>query len=280
VTPLRKLLDLARSGRLYPSVILHGGDRTARIEAAWELARTLLCDQPEGDRPCGHCRQCSRIGSEENLFHPDVQALGRDLKTSTSVAAARELLAMVHLAPFEARGQVFILLEAEALSPEAGDTLLKVIEEPPVRAPRNFFLLTPSPQDLLPTLRSRSWSVYLGPAARLPEVEVERLASFAAEALRSWAASGAGIHLLELARQLVAASGAEWKDPRAGRPWSLAAAALSRAAAGLDQVGLRRATLALASDLLEAQPLRLRGIPAERIVEGLVSRRLAGAALV
>jgi hypothetical protein len=274
VKVLDHLQRLAVAGKLYPSVILHGASREERIEAAYRLARALLCEVPE-HAPCGVCRHCRRIAPGDELFHPDVHALGRDLKTSTSVAAARELVAAVQLAPFEARGQVFILLEAEALSAEAADSLLKVLEEPPVRAPRHFLLLTPSPRDLLPTLRSRSWSLYLGPAERLAPAEVERLGGVVAEALLAWARSGAGVHLLEVARRLVAAGGEDWKDPRAGKPFAVAAAGLARAAALIDEPELRRRALGGAADLLEAAPLRLRGISAERIVEGVIARRMA-----
>lgn len=269
---IERLTALAAQGRLYPSVILHGASRETRIAAAYEIARALLCEA-EGERPCGLCRHCRRISPDDETFHPDLHTLGRDLKTSTSVAAARELVSAVQLAPFEARGQVFVLLEAEALSAEAADSLLKVLEEPPSRAPRNFLLLAPSPRELLATLRSRSWAIYLGPAERLDEDEVERLGALVAEALVRFAASGAGLHLLEIARRLHGAGGESWKDPRAGRPWALAASGLARAATRVEDVRVRRQALACAAELLEAAPLRLRGISAERILEGLVSRR-------
>jgi hypothetical protein len=57
--------------------------------------------------------------------------------------------------------------------------------------------------------------------------------------------------------------------------WALAAAAVLRSLElEEDPAGGRRARLALAEALLEAPPLRLRGIAAERILEGLVARHL------
>ena len=72
-----------------------------------------------------------------------------------------------------------------------------------------------------------------------------------------------------------------FEDPRAQAPWLFAAAAVRRAAVGTDAAAppapaLARRMLALAEELLTASPLRLRGIPPERILEGLVSRHLAG----
>jgi len=289
VTPAAAIA-LARRARLYPSIILHGGDDGARRTAALEISRTLLCAAEPEERPCGACRHCRRLaippsageGAADAPFHPDFQAIERDLKTSTSVDSVRGLLRTAQVSPFEARGQVFVVAAAETLSGEAADALLKALEEPGMGAPRHFLLLAPSQFDLLPTLRSRSLAVYLGPAARLDDEEVGEIAAELAACLAAWERSGAAVLLLAAADALAAAGrgGDGWRDPRAGRPWSLAAAAVARVAAGAGDepppAALRRRLLALAAALLEAAPLRLRGIPVERILEGLVFRHLAG----
>lgn len=140
-----RTLDLARAGRLYPAVILHGGTEEGRRAAAIELARALLCERERADdRPCGACRHCRRVvwpGEGEERFHPDFLVLGRDLKTSTSAEATRGWLKTAQVASFEARGQVFAVAEADSLSAEAGDSLLKAIEEPGLGNPRHFLLL-------------------------------------------------------------------------------------------------------------------------------------------
>jgi hypothetical protein len=270
-------LAAARRGRLYPSVILHGRDAEARQQAALLLARTLLCELPSPEaRPCGVCRHCRRIvWPGETLFHPDFQVLERDLKTSTSVDATREMLRTAQVSPFEARGQVFVIAAAETLSGEAANALLKSLEEPHLSAPRHFFLLAPASMDLLPTLRSRSLAVFLGPAEAVDPAKVEPLAQAFAAAAGRLAASGAAIYLLTAAEALAAAGG--WEDPRAGRPWAMAAAAVLRSLE-VDPAAppaARRARLALAEALLGGPAMRLRGVNAERILEGLVARYLA-----
>lgn len=279
---LASATEAARRGHLYPAVILHGGGEQERRQAALELARTLLCEVSPERRPCGDCRHCRRIvwpGAGEEHFHPDFQVLERDLKTSTSVEAARELLKTAQVSPFEARGQVFAVANAETLSGEAANALLKVLEEPQPGAPRNFFLLAPSQFDLLPTLRSRSLAVFLGTAAAVDTERAAELGAAFAGAATAWAQSRSAAHLLAAAAALAEAGRTKdeelsWKNPRATRSWSLAAAAVL-AAVGDVPPPLRRRLLALAEALLDALPLRLRGIPAERILEGLVSRHLA-----
>jgi len=270
--------DAARQGRLYPSVILHGRDAAARREAAVALARILLCEAPSpADRPCGVCRHCRRIGwpGDAAPFHPDFQVLERDLKTATSVEATRELLRTAQVSPFEARGQVFVIASAETLSGEAANALLKNLEEPHTSAPRHFLLLAPSALDLLPTLRSRSLAVFLGPAEPVDGASVEPLARAFAAAASAWVRTGAAIYLLAAAGALPGAGG--WEDPRAARPWATAAAAVVRSLE-LDsetEPAVRRGRLALAEALLGGPALRLRAVPAERILEGLVARHLA-----
>lgn len=274
---LEAALDVARQGRLYPSVILHGRGPAARQEAALTLARALLCEAAPEARPCGICRHCRRIvwpAGESEAFHPDFQVLERDLKTSTSVDATREMLRTAQVSPFEARGQVFVVAAAETLSGEAANALLKNLEEPHTSAPRNFFLLAPSRLDLLPTLRSRSLAVFLGAAETAEEADVEPVARAFAGALSGWFSTGSAIHLLAAAEALGRAGG--WEDPRASRPWAVAAAAVLRSLQGVEEgAPSRRALLALAEDLLGAPLLRLRGVGAERILEGLVARHLA-----
>lgn len=266
-------------------MILHGGTAGEREGAAIELARRLLCERAPDERPCGVCRHCVRIvagggSGDEEAFHPDFAWLLRDLKTSTSAEATRDFLRAAQLTPFEARGQVFVVAEADTLTAEASDSLLKAIEEPGLKAPRHFLFLAPSRIDLPPTLRSRSLSVFLGSIGRPDGAEI----GTAARELRTTAAraaaarSGEGALLrLDIAHRLAAAG--DFDDPRAAAPWTHAAAIVLEAAAPADgeelPAGLARRLLELAEALGTAAPLRLRGIPAERILEGLVARHLA-----
>jgi hypothetical protein len=339
---LAAAVEAARQGQLYPGVILHGGDADARQRAAVELARALLCEAPPAQRPCGACRHCRRIvwpaaagGAQEAPFHPDFQVLERDLKISTSVDATRALMRGAQVSPFEARGQVFVIASAESLGGEAANALLKSLEEPHVSAPRHFLLLAPSRLDLLPTLRSRSLAVFLGPAVAADPERVEAVARAFAAAADAYARTGAAVYLLRAAEALAAAGGSSaggggsggsggagrgravagesggWDDPRAARPWALAAAAVLRslpapAAAGPSGRAVsadvavapadapaassggvagawprapralqRAGRLALAEALLTGSDMRLRGISPERILEGLVARHLA-----
>lgn len=271
-------LELARRGRLYPGVILHGATAEERQRRAVELTRALLCSAESVARPCGACEHCRRIAWPEtdgSSFHPDFQILTRDLRTTTSAEATKRFLKQAYSAPFEARGQVFVVAEAETLSGEAADSLLKLLEEPPERTPRHFLLLAATQLDLLPTLRSRSLSLFLGASEQLDPAQTEKIAERFAAAIQAHRGNAAAVHLLSAAEALASATG--WEDPRARRPWAAAAAAVMQCTRdqGLEQ-GLRIRLLTLAEDLMNAPRLRLRGITHQRILDGLVSKHLAG----
>jgi DNA polymerase-3 subunit delta' len=292
---LAPALELARAARLYPSVIVHGGAEGDRRSAAARLGATLLCDAESAQRPCGRCRHCTRIGvpggapagargeNEEERFHPDFAWLDRDLKTSTSAESTRDLIRGARLAPFEARGQVFVIADGASLSAEASDALLKAIEEPGLQAPRHFFLLAGSRLDLAATLRSRSLSVYLGAGERPAAASVAEAARRVRAALAGAAAAPGAAALLgfEIAGALVEGKDC-FEDPRAASPWRFAASVAREAALPADDPepaldgALRRRLLDLAAALLSAGALRLRGIAGERILEGLVNEHLVG----
>lgn len=276
--PPDPLLLLARAQRLYPAVILSGGSAEARQEAALRLARALLCAAPPKERPCDRCRHCSRIAwpGEEAPFHPDFRVLLRDRRTVTSTESARALIEEWQRHPFEARGQVFVVAEADTLAPEASDALLKALEEPGTQAPRTFLLLAPAAGELPATLRSRCLRFFLGNPP-LPEERISALVEKLCDVLERYFRGEGSVYLLAASQLLVDA--ADFADPQDARPFLLVARAVLEVALRFEgDPARRRALLELANDLLEAPAWRLRGISPERILSGLVSQRLAGLA--
>jgi hypothetical protein len=199
--------------------------------------------------------------------------LERDLRTATSAGAPKAFLKQAYSAPFEARGQVFVITEADTLSGEAADALLKILEEPPLRTARHFLLLAGSRLDLLPTLRSRSLTLYLGSGEGFQDEMLAPLVEAFGQAMDAFFQQPSAIYLLSAATALGSAPG--WEDPRARRPWSLAAAVVLRYLPRAPDARARRTLLEMAEALLNAPRLRLRGIPHGRILEGLLARHLS-----
>lgn len=134
-------------------LLLEGGLDDERYSMALWYAALLNCgsDGP----PCLRCPVCLQIGAE---LYTDLHIIdGRD--GSIKIESVRELRAMVGEAPRLGGTRVIILAEAQALSPQAANALLKSLEEP--RPGTVFLLLCPQRERLLPTLVSRGWVLTL-----------------------------------------------------------------------------------------------------------------------
>ncbi len=111
---------------------------------------------------------------------------------SYGVAETRELVTRAALAPTRGRWQVTIVEDADRFTEQALNALLKSIEEPPRRAV--WLLCAPSPEDLLPTIRSRCRLVTL----RIPRYDeiADHLESEGADrAVAAFAARAAQAHV-------------------------------------------------------------------------------------
>lgn len=97
--------------------------------------------------------------------HPDFYYIERltdektgKLKKDITVEQARNLKSRIGSRPWAAKHSVVVINEAELLNTEAGNALLKLLEEPPEQT--IIFLLSENDQALLPTIRSRAQLLY------------------------------------------------------------------------------------------------------------------------
>jgi DNA polymerase-3 subunit delta' len=128
-----------------------GPPGSGRSNAAVAFAAALQCEE----RGCGECHECRTTlkGS-----HADV-TLVRTEKLSIGVDEVRDLVRRSALAPVGRRWQVMVVEDADRLTEQACNALLKAIEEPTDRTV--WMLCAPTIEDVLPTIRSRSRLVSL-----------------------------------------------------------------------------------------------------------------------
>jgi DNA polymerase-3 subunit delta' len=149
-----------RAERLPHGLIFAGPAGVGKASTAAALGALFLCEKPQSDKPCGKCDSCRAMSAGN---HPDFHEIYRQLvRLEKDTAKARDLsinvirdflVAPAGRKPVMGVGKVFVIEEAELMSPAAQNALLKTLEEPYGRA--LIILLTDAPGLLLPTIRSR-----------------------------------------------------------------------------------------------------------------------------
>ncbi len=160
------LLDYGlKTDAIAHAYLLAGPRHVGKGTLAINLAQALNCDGPE--LPCGQCRSCQRILEGK---HADVTPIGLDSKTEIGIDDIRGLQRLANLPPYEGKCKVFIIDDAEYLSTEAANSLLKILEEPPPMVV--WLLLAAEEEHLLPTIISRCQRLELKPvpSERVQEV--------------------------------------------------------------------------------------------------------------
>ncbi len=133
---------------------------------ALKLAQAVNCTGD--DPPCGRCPSCEKITRGTNS---DVQVIRlKDGAKEISIDRIRELHHTASLKPYESQYRVFIIEGAGSLSTEAGNALLKTLEEPPQRV---LLILTAlAKAQVMATILSRCQVIELHPIAA-PIIEEE-----------------------------------------------------------------------------------------------------------
>jgi DNA polymerase-3 subunit delta' len=150
---LRRALDF---GRLPHALIFAGPDGVGKRSLALLLARRLNCVQPVNGEACDRCSSCRKI---IHATHPDLQMIEPD-GAFIKIDQLRSLINEIAYQPFEGRLRVAILNNADQMRVEAGNCLLKTLEEPPSRS--ILILVTAKPYALLGTIRSRARLIQFG----------------------------------------------------------------------------------------------------------------------
>jgi DNA polymerase-3 subunit delta' len=165
VSLLQRGLD---GGKLAHAYLFTGPAYVGKMALARNLAQALNCEAP--DRPCLRCPSCEKIGAGR---HADVQVIGL-MKNGDAAEAkligidqVKEMQHAASLPPFEGRHKVFIFENAELLSLDAANRLLKTLEEPVANV--TFILLTVNDKLLPLTVISRCQRLELAPMSLAAE---------------------------------------------------------------------------------------------------------------
>lgn len=141
------------SGSLSHAYIIEGREGSGRRTLALNLAAALSCTERGGERfPCLECTACRKILDGKT---PDIIRIApeRD-RVGIGVEAVRFIRTDAMTVPNDFDYKVYIIENADAMTPQAQNALLLTLEEPHSYAV--FLLICQSASAMLETVRSRA----------------------------------------------------------------------------------------------------------------------------
>lgn len=141
-------------GHLAHAYLLTGAGMDTRKTVAMFFAKLLLCPNHQTKDgyllPCGVCIHCMKVA---HGTHPDLFICPSERDGTIKIEHVRMLQKAVSFAPLEADKRICLIFNAENMTIDAANSLLKLLEEPPSH---NHLLLTVSSlETILPTILSR-----------------------------------------------------------------------------------------------------------------------------
>lgn len=183
---IRHMKNSIEMGKVSHSYIFAGEPGAGKKLLARTFAMTLQCEQGKTD-PCQECDSCKRALSKN---HPDIIYVNHEKPNTISVEDVRiQVVDDVVIKPYSGRYKIYIIPDAEKMTTQAQNAILKTIEEPPSYA--IFLLLANNIEALLPTIQSRCVRLdvravsdelvkgYLMEHLHIPDYQAEVDASFA-----------------------------------------------------------------------------------------------------
>jgi DNA polymerase III subunit delta' len=168
------LQDQLKSGRINHAYLFLGREGVGKETLAYQFARAINCQEKEFDS-CEECLACRKINHGN---HPDVSFLTIEEGQTIKIEQIRGLQHELAFKPYESTRKIYIIDRAERMTPEAANSLLKTLEEPPEYV--IIILLAEEISKLLPTIISRCQQIHLSTLSRqaiqkkLTEIGMER----------------------------------------------------------------------------------------------------------
>lgn len=150
--------NAVQTGKVSHAYILSGEAGMGRKSLANTFALSLLCEKGKSE-PCMQCHACKQVLSGN---HPDLIYVTHEKPASIGVNDIREQINdTIMVRPYSSYYKIYIVDEAEKMTIQAQNALLKTIEEPPSYGV--ILLLTTNPEGFLPTVLSRCVQLKLKP---------------------------------------------------------------------------------------------------------------------
>ena len=150
-----ELIKAFRTNSIAHSYIFSGQYGIGKKQIAIEFAKMILCLNKD-NAPCGECKSCLELENDNN---PDFNIIKPDRKIK--IDQIRQMLEKVYEKPIISDKKVYIIDDAETMTVEAQNCLLKTLEEPPEYIV--IILITSNESNLINTIKSRCLKLTFNP---------------------------------------------------------------------------------------------------------------------
>jgi len=161
---IKHILRLSlKKGRVPNSLLFCGPEGVGMLDMALALAKALMCEKKQ-DEACETCSVCRAIhlDRDENRY-PDFMFYYPE-KDVLEIKFMRELKELAYVRPMLGGRRVFIVDGAEKMNAESGNSILKILEEPP---PYTYIILiATNSEKVLPTIKSRCQVLSFAPISQ------------------------------------------------------------------------------------------------------------------
>lgn len=146
------LIESIEKSNVIHSYMFYGTAGIGKKLFAIEYARNLLCESL--DKACGKCKSCIEFESGNN---PDFFYIEPDNGT-IKIEQIREIQKRILEKPINGLKKIYIINDADKMTREAQNALLKTLEEPPEFIV--IILVCSNENNILPTVKSRCTKIY------------------------------------------------------------------------------------------------------------------------
>ena len=142
------LQNAIRMQKVSHAYLIQGEQGSGKKMLASIFAKTLQGEE-KGIEPCGKCRSCKQADSYN---HPDIRWITHEKATIGVDDIRLQLNNDILIKPYSSDYKIYIIEDAEKMTEQAQNAMLKTIEEPPEYV--IFLFATTDPQKILPTILS------------------------------------------------------------------------------------------------------------------------------
>jgi len=164
----KMLISSVKNKNILHSYLFYGTEGIGKKIFAMEFAKMILCNNESGQIPCNKCKSCDSFDSNNNPDFFIIEPDGNSIKIDQIRAMQKSVIEK----PIESNKKVFIIDNADTMTKEAQNCMLKTLEEPQEYIV--IILIASNENNILATVKSRCTKVFFKP---LDEIELKKYMS-------------------------------------------------------------------------------------------------------